>query len=286
MIIVRLMGGLGNQMFQYAFGRSLAERRNTRLKLDISHFKNDIPRREYDLSMFNLEEEFASKEEIFKLKQRFSSQIFDKVANKVLGYRTSFIVEPHFHFSARAFNAPDNVYLHGYWQTEKYFSDIGPIIRNEFTFREQMSTAAVALLDRIRSTNSICVNVRRGDFVTNPFHGSYGVPYYKKADAIIEQCTPEREYFVFSDEIEWCARNLNFSGPTTFVSHEFAGPKFQDYLRLMAGCKHFIIPNSSFAWWAIWFNSEPSRIVIAPKAWFSDPSIDTSDLTPPDWLLI
>src|SRR5688572_6136944 len=123
MIIVRLMGGLGNQMFQYAFGRALAERRGSRLKLDTSHFKNDLPKREYDLSIFNIRVDFASKEEIFKLKQRFSSQSIDKVVNKLLGYRSTFIIEPHFHFSERVFNAPDNVYLHGYWQTERYFAD-------------------------------------------------------------------------------------------------------------------------------------------------------------------
>jgi len=278
------MGGLGNQMFQYAFGRALAARRSAELKFDVSGFVTDLPKREYDLSIFELEADFASEDEVFEYKRRFRNRFVDKVANRLLGVKPTYIIEPHFNFSQDIYDTPDNAYLHGYWQTEKYFSDIKETIRKEFTFREELSPAAAELIKRIHDSNSVCVNVRRGDFVTNSFHGSYGVDYFRKAESILRERIGSSEYFIFSDEIDWCESNLQFDGSTTFVSHEYAGPKFQHYLQLMAACKHYIIPNSSFAWWAVWFNRDRNKTVIAPKMWFNDPRIDTSDLTPKDWI--
>lgn len=286
------MGGLGNQMFQYALGRHLAHKNNTQLKLDLSFFldqgrkKKSHVARHYDLDIFNVREDFATAKEVFQLSKRVNHSLLDRAFNKIFGYKNSYIIEPHFHFSDAVFNAPDNVYLAGYWQTEKYFAGIEPMIRSDFTFKEEMSGQAKELLDKINNTNSICLNVRRGDFATNSFHGFYGTDYFLKADEIIKQKTSDYSYYVFSDEIEWCEANLKFDVPTIFVSHQFAGKKFQDYLRLMAGCKHFVIPNSSFAWWAVWFNQSPGKIVIAPKAWFGDSSLDTKDLIPESWIRI
>jgi hypothetical protein len=178
------------------------------------------------------------------------------------------------------------VYLEGYWQSEKYFSDIDSLIRSDFSFREEMSDQAKEMLRTIENETSICVNVRRGDFVTNHRHGWHGVEYIKKAENIIKQKVGDHRFFVFSDEIDWCEENLKFDAPAVFVGHDHAGRKFQDYLRLMAACKHFIIPNSSFAWWAVWFNQNVERIVIAPKVWFNVESLSTKDLIPTDWIRI
>jgi len=292
MIIVKLWGGLGNQMFQYAFGRCLAFRHNTELKLDLNFFNNQIAGkkgqvlRNYDLDIYNINSISATTEEIFKLGRRFKIEFFDKGVNKIFGYKSSYIAEPHFHFSDAAYHSPDNVYLSGYWQTEKYFSEITSLIRADFTFKDKMSDTASELLNWITNTNSVCVNVRRGDFVTNNFHGSYGFDYFKKAESIMNEKTTNQTYFIFSDEIEWCQQNLKFEGETVFVSHEYAGRKFQDYLRLMSSCNHFIIPNSSFAWWAVWFNMNKDKIVVAPQLWFNDTSFNTSDLTPASWIRV
>ena len=115
------------------------------------------------------------------------------------------------------------------------------------------------------------------------FHGS---DYFKKAESILKGQIANPVYYVFSDEIEWCERHLKFDKETVFVSHDYAGQKFQDYLRLMTSCNHYIIPNSSFAWWAVWFNMNKDKIVIAPKMWFNDPSLNTTDLTPASWIRI
>jgi hypothetical protein len=292
MIIVRLTGGLGNQMFQYALGRHLANKHRTVLKLDLSDYEDERPKpanhvpRTYDLDIFNICENFASKEEVEFFTRRYSNNLIDKALNKLIGLKKSFIREPHFHFSEKVFEAPDDVYLDGYWQTDKYFADIEPLIRSDFTFKESICDRAAELLAEISGVNSICVNVRRGDFVANNRHGWFGAEYIKRGEEIMSRSFSDHRFFVFSDEIDWCRENLRFETQATFVSHDFAGRKFQDYLRLMASCRHFIIPNSSFAWWAVWFNQNPERIVIAPRIWFNVESLDTRDLIPTDWIRI
>jgi hypothetical protein len=291
MIIVKLAGGLGNQMFQFALGRHLAHKHQCELKLDLTAFNDKRPRknfvpRDYDLEIFNVRAEAATSNEIAAFCKRTRVEVLDKALNKMFGTKATYIREPHFHFSREVFNAQDNVYLEGYWQTEKYFADIDSILRSEFSFREPMSDKAESLAQEISCVNSVCVNVRRGDFVTNHRHGWFGTDYFEQGERIIEQNSSDHVFYVFSDDIEWCEENLRFKRPAMFVSHEFSGRKFQDYIRLMALCKHFIIPNSSFAWWAVWFSQNPERTVIAPKRWFNMPSLDTSDLFQPNWIKI
>ena len=286
------MGGLGNQMFQYAFGRCLAKRNDTILKLDLSFFSSqDINNknhvfRNYDLDIFNVQENFASVEEVTRLSKRSKNIFLDKALNKLSGKKKSFILEPHFHFSSKVYNTSGDIYLHGYWQSEKYFSEVKSLIMSDFTFKEEMTCAAKNLQIKIKNSNSICVNVRRGDFITNSNLGFKGVDYFKQAESIINAEVSDPNYYIFSDEIEWCEENLKFNAPTFFVSHYYAGKKFQDYLRLMASCKHYIMPNSSFAWWAVWFNQDTDKIVIAPKTWFNDQALDTKDLVPAGWIRI
>jgi hypothetical protein len=289
MIITRLNGGLGNQMFQYAFGRELSERHNTELKLDVESFKPEakqFPQRTYDLGIFNIRETFASAEEIRRLAKRVSHDISDRILNRVVGVKSSHIREPHFHFSETAYSSPDNVYLNGYWQTERYFQNVGPKLRSEFTFRDPMSENAVPIHDQIIASNSVCVHVRRTDFLINPLNGFYEVDYYRQAEELIQKRVPNPAYFVFSDDMDWCEANLSFAGPTQFISQDFGPLKFRDDLRLMSKCKHFVVANSSFSWWAAWLNPAPNKTVIAPRAWFADQSLDTQDLIPADWIRI
>lgn len=276
-------------MFQYATARSLAHKHDTQLKLDLSFFsseKENNLNRAYDLDIFSLTPEFATEPEVKQFTRRTNNEFFDRAFRKILGLKKAHVREPHFHFSESVFNAPNNVYLEGYWQSEKYFSDIDSLIRSDFSFREEMSDQAMEMLQTIENETSICVNVRRGDFVTNHRHGWHGVEYIKKAEDIIKQKVDDHRFFVFSDEIDWCKENLKFDAPAVFIGHNYAGRKFQDYLRLMAACKHFIIPNSSFAWWAVWFNQSVERIVIAPKVWFNVESLSTEDLIPTEWIRI
>lgn len=292
MIIVKLGGGLGNQMFQYAFAKYLALKHDTTLKVDIQSLlsrkavRKSFVFRNYDLDIFNITPQLAEQKEVDAFK-RSSSHLTDKVLTKLLGFKKGYIHEPHFHFSKSCFAAPDNAYLDGYWQSEKYFSNISDQLKQQdFSFKQPLQPGGKELLAEISSSNAVCLNVRRGDFVTNSFHGTCSIEYYQKAEEMIRAQVTDPTFYVFSDEIEWCRNNLLLQSTTKYIGHEYAGTKFQDYLRLMAACKHFIIPNSTFAWWAVWFNNNKDKIVIAPKNWFGDNTIKTTDLTSPNWLLI
>ena len=276
MIIVKLQGGLGNQMFQYAFGKYLSEKHNTQLKLDLHDLLDRTKKsehhvfRDYDLDIFNLEAQFASGEEVRKLTRWTNNTLLNKACNRLFGKKKTNIVEPHTHFSQTIFQSPANVYLEGYWQSEKYFKPIEQQIRQCFQVKEELSSQAKDLLGTIQATNSVCVNIRRGDFVVNKYHSVCDEQYYIAAEKIMCSKVQNPHFYVFSDEIEWCMENLKFSVPVTFVTHQYAGKKFQDYFRLMSACKHFIIPNSSFAWWATWMNDNKEKVVVAPKKWVSD----------------
>ncbi len=290
MIIVRLFGGLGNQMFQYAAARNLAHKYNSELKINLDILLDRTAKsqsyvfRDYDLSIFNIQENFASKHEVDKIIRRSRNDFFNRILNKIFGYKRGYVRESNFKYSESISRSGDNILLEGYWQTEKYFFDVREILKKEFTFKNTASENINNFIEKIRQVDSVCVNVRRGDFLTNSNHGFCGLEYYKKARQIINNKVRDPHYFVFSDDIEWCREHLVFFENVVFVSHDFAGNKFQDYLRLMQNCKNYIIPNSSFAWWAVWLNGDENKIVIAPSTWYKGG--DTSDIYNSSWIVI
>jgi len=296
MIIVKLIGGLGNQMFQYALGRHLAYKYQTELKLDIHYLLDRRPRehmifRDYDLPIFNIHENIATKEEIAAFTGRYMSR------RKKLIFRLKKLVnEPKIkneitpHFDSKILDAGPSSYLVGFWQSEKYFIDIEGLIRSDFTFKSNLNPKCKELAQQIESVNAVCLNIRRADYVTNPlsskFLGFIGIDYIHRAVEIISEKVERPVFFVFSDDISWCKENIHLSYPSTIVSHEYAGDKFGYYLQLMILCKHFIIPNSTFAWWAAWLNSNPNKIVIAPKNWVRESSRYNKDIVPESWIQI
>ena len=279
-------------MFQYAFGRHLANKNATELKLDLSFYSDStlkdprLTRRYYNLDIFNIEAAIASDEEVALLSQRGRGGAVGRMLKKLIGKSSCLVMEPHYHFSQTMYDLPDGVYVSGYWQSPKYFADVELELRKEFTFRQKLEPNSEELRLRLREANSVCVNVRRGDFVGNSLHDAFGVDYYYKALSIVAERLRDFRIFVFSDDIEWCRENLKFDEPAEYVSHEHLGNKYQDYIRLIASCRHFIIPNSSFSWWAVWLNEDGDKIVIAPKDWVADPSWNTDDLYPADWIRI
>lgn len=292
MIIVKLMGGLGNQMFQYAAGKALAEHHSTGLKLDVDFLLDRTPRpgfvfRDYDLDVFALEADLASKRQT----ERYNWRPTTRVGRYVRAFGGWFgqyrkYYERGFHFNEDFFRLPRNAYLDGYWQSPKYFADIKHLIRIDFSFKDAILERSQLLKLAILSNNSVCINVRRTDFLGSSFHGVCDMEYYAPAIEEVASKVSHPHFFVFSDDPVWCLENFRLSYPVTFVGHEHAGNKFSNYLQLMSLCKHYIIPNSSFAWWAVWFNREyqHDRIVIAPRRWFRDPTWDTKDLIPAEWL--
>jgi len=290
MIIVNLIGGLGNQMFQYACGRAVAEHTGQKLKLDITGFK-DYKLRKYSLDCFNISAEFATEKEIKLYKEGrlwFINYFSKKILKRELIKNKRFIKEKHFHFDPTILNLKGNCYLFGYWQSEKYFIDIKDIILKEFTLKRPLSQSAKEYENIILSSQSVSIHVRRGDYVNNPitnsYHGVCDISYYEKAVDIIYKKVENPKFFIFSDDLSWVKENFKFLKNSLFVELKNA-PDYEEMF-LMSRCKHNIIANSSFSWWGAWLNQNPNKIVIAPKEWFKDNSINTNDLIPLSWIRI
>ena len=319
MIIIRLSGGLGNQMFQYAFGRSLALRKKTEMKLDLltclgKKFKTGTPR-DYRLNVFKIKENFCTPDELKKVKygklgittkaalwllgKEFPihrvKELKNAILNQFLGKEKPFYAQPivneryYYVYDEDILKVGQDVFLQGYWNNEKYFKNIENVIRQEFAFRPPPIGKNRELLERIENCPSVSLHVRRGDYVTDhitkKLHHTFTFKYYKEAMRTIEKKVKEPNFFVFSDDIEWVKKNITLDHPTVYVDHNDDKHSYED-LRLMSACKHNIIANSSFSWWGAWLNPNPDKIVIAPKKWLNDPKIDTRDVTPKEWIRI
>ena len=292
MIITRLTGGLGNQLFQYAAGRRLATVLGADLKLDILSLgdpRHRIPRR-YELAPFKAPQAFATTSEIDALVQPKSSLLIRLLSKIFYGSgrsSSSHVKERHYHFDPAITELPDNVYLDGYWQSERYFLDIADTIRMDFTLKSLPDDANQKILDDIESSNAISMHIRRGDYVADPVtrkaHGVLDLDYYRRAAAFIADRVSDLHFFVFSDDPVWAREYLNIPHPVSVVDQNGADRCHED-LRLMSGCKHHIIANSSFSWWGAWLNPSPDKIVVAPERWFDEYPADTRDLCPAGWV--
>jgi hypothetical protein len=286
MIIVRLYGGLGNQLFQYAVGRHLAYKHNTLLKLNVNTFKK-YKLRSYSLGAFNICENYLSfcdKITLLSMRARhkLNKYIENDAYNKVM-------VERSFRFDKNILLAPDNVYLIGWFQSEKYFKDIEYIIKKEISVKYAQEGRNQELAELIKEQESVSIHIRRGDYVTNPstyrIHGLCGLDYYLKCISYLEERLRSPYFYIFSDDIQWAKKNLKISSPMVFVDNNDASKNYED-LRLMSQCHHNIIANSSFSWWSAWLNNNPKKIVMAPKRWFATRQKDTRDLIPEGWICI
>lgn len=289
------MGGMGNQLFQYAAGKAVSIKKGKEFKLDVSGYENQdaiITPRSYALNVFNIEEKFSSAGEVgnfLRNKDRKRAGFFGKFLLKFFDKNEAeYFVEPRFTFNSEVFDFEEPLYLEGYWQTEKYFKDVADVIRNEFTLKDEYFVDGKEITQKIKSCGAVSLHIRRGDYVTsattNKFHGICSLDYYEKAIKYIADSVKNPYFFVFSDDIEWVKQNLKINHPVEYVSDRVL--KDYEELILMSYCKHNIIANSSFSWWGAWLNSNPEKIVIAPKQWFADASVDTSDVVPESWIRI
>ena len=197
------------------------------------------------------------------------------------------LLQKSFAFDARDLEVGGHVYVDGYWQSERYFKGIDSLVRQHLVVTTPLSVQSRELLDQIAAEETVCLNVRRADFVNHPLHRSLDAEYFARAiEEMRGRLGRAFRLLVFSDDIEWCRENLRLGVTPEFVGHEFAGAKFSTYFSLMSACKHFIIPNSSFAWWAAWLATNPDKVVIGPLRWFADPKVDTSNVLPDDWIRV
>jgi len=299
MIVVRVMGGLGNQMFQYAAGLRLAHSHQTELKLDLSFLLDRSPRenftyRDLDLVVFNFPITTASPEEVRqfqRLRSSGSRNLLRRIANKMR--RRHYYVEKHLGCDRSVLELPNDTYLDGYFQHENYFSDIDHIIRDRFRLapdESRLPTATRRLADKIRLDDAVCLHVRRADYVTNAFinriHGICSLDYYERGLAKLRSLGVSGRVFVFSDDEQWCRDNFIDASQFEIVGDEHAGPRASTHLWLMILCRHFLISNSSFSWWAAWLSNHPGKVVVRPSQWLRARESLNVDICPAPWIKI
>ena len=284
MIISKIIGGLGNQLFQYAAGRSLALHHNTGLRLDTEDF-DEYKLRNFDLNAFHTEFEPASSEEV---KKRHHRNFLKKINDRIGPYSTrNYFREKFFHFHKDFFKYPDNTYLKGYWQSEKYFQPYKNIIQSELQIKNEFVQSIKPFSAELLKKQTVSLHIRRGDFTNaaaNNMHGVLSLEYYKNALSLINSKISDYQLYIFSDDIAWVKENLRQEN-AVYVSGELTKTHFED-LYLMSQCRHNIIANSSFSWWGAWLNNNPDKMVIAPKNWFNKGPKDTYDLFPEGWIKI
>jgi hypothetical protein len=291
MVIIKLIGGLGNQMFQYSAGRRLAHALGTELRLDLSWFQEQ-KLRTFHLDYLSTHAISATREEVIRLTQT-NKETLGRYLRKILHWSStrikSHIIERQFHFDPSILNLEDDVYLEGYWQSEKYFKDIENIIRREFTLKSPQIGRDHELCEEMKKWDAVSLHIRRGDYAKNPqtyqFHGLCSLGYYQAAAAHAAECLKNPHFYVFSDEPQWASIHLKLNFPFTIVDHNSFEKAHED-LRLMSQCRHHIIANSSFSWWGAWLNPSSEKIVIAPRQWFEFDRMDTKDLIPDGWIRI
>ncbi len=285
MIIAKIIGGLGNQMFQYAMARRLAYINNTELKLDLSGF-DKYKLHDYSLCHYNIIETKATKEEIDKYKNNKSP--INRV-KYLLGLQKNNIVEKYFNFDPRILKLKDNIYLSGYWQSEKYFVDIKHIILKEFTVKSKIDKINIKIAERIKEQNSVSVHIRRMDYITDnanvEYHGIYSLDYYYKTCMEIARKISNPIFYIFSDDPGWCKENIKLDHSMVIINHNDRIKNYQD-LWLMILCKHNIITNSTFGWWGAWLNKNKDKIIYAPEKWLNVKNINQSDIIPNNWIKI
>lgn len=293
-VYVRLIGGLGNQMFQYATGRALALRNGAELKLDVSGFVTYGLRR-YELDSYPIAATVASAPEL----EAFASAPVVPPRTGVKGLLSRLVApknasspavhyrEPHFQFDPGVQGLHPPILLDGYWQTERYFADAAEALRRELDPTEPLEEDNARIAEQIDQAVAVSLHVRRGDYVSNAhanaYHGVCSLDYYRAAISHVAERVEGVHLFVFSDDAEWTRENLKSDLPATYVAANPPDRGFRD-MQLMTRCRHHIIANSSFSWWGAWLNAKPGKVVVAPRRWFAKGDNDTRDLVPSDWV--
>lgn len=289
MITVKIHYGLGNQLFQFAFAKSLFHKTGKIVLLDNSFYINNQQEehpRVFGLDNFNINLKIINADKITP-KKLWSEKFLNKLSRIVFPYyRQSIVFEKELTYDKNMWDVKEGSYLIGYWQDERYFKDIEEIIRKDLSFKKPPKKHNEVLFSElINSKNTVCIHVRRGDYITLKYAdivGACSMEYYIKAFEEMRKIVKEPKVYVFSDEPEWVSLNFNIKYPVTIVFNNKEIDAIED-LRLMSICNHQIISNSSFGWWAAWLNPNPNKVVIAPKVWRKNgPDI----YTPESWLRI
>lgn len=277
MIVARIMGGLGNQMFQYAFGLYLAEKHRTELWLDDSSFAGDALR-SYMLDRWRVTatEAPAAVRALAPRRQRWYRELFAR------GRSLRRVAEQPFGFHRRYLATPNASYLDGYWQSEQFFPGFKARLQTEFQPARAVSAQTHAMALKMDGCEATSLHVRRTDYLQLSYAGPSSLEYYQRCVAELLARHAGLHLFIFSDDIAWCREQLRFPCPTTFVDHNNGDTAHED-VWLMSRCRHHVIANSTFSWWGAWLREDESGDVYAPRVWFTDPTMDSSSIIPAAW---
>ncbi len=294
MVIVKLISGLGNQLFQYAIGRQLSITNKVPLKLDISFFK-DQSLRNYKLDHYNINAEIASEEEVAKFlniykKNNLAARVYRAIERRMPKRRSRYFKENEWWvYEPELLKVSGTAYIDGYWQHYKYFENIHPEIARELTLKEGYDFQQRQMADKIsNNSSSVSLHIRRGDYVsdskTSSFMGILPLEYYDNAIKYFGRHLKDPSYYIFSDDLNWVKDNLKAKAPMQFVDVEGGNKDYME-LDMMSRCSHNIIANSSFSWWGAFLNKNPDKIVIAPRQWVVPPDVNARiQLQFPSWV--
>lgn len=290
LIIVRLRGGLGNQMFQYACGRAVSARTGGLLTLDLHGLLDRRPRagftcRDFELHPFRIRIDLASPREVSWLGPTLGERLWARLRRQPVRSRRVLRERLPGAFRSAVLTTPGPVLLDGYWQDARYFEDIAGVLREEFRLWQSPVGDAAELEREMLAGTSVCVHVRRGDFLNFP-EAVLPVEYFRRAHGLIRQLVPEASFWVYSDDVAWCREALGFLAPRRIVGEDAFGgsPALHQYL--MSCCHHFVVSNSTFSWWAAWLGAHPGKRVIAPARWFRSGDVppEAEAIVPRDWI--
>jgi hypothetical protein len=274
LIVIKLKGGLGNQLFQYATAKALSIDKKSELFLDKSSYIYSKTQK-FGLDNFNLELNFYKKNKwLFKLGRFLKLSI--SYQEKKISYDSSLFNLSH-----------KNIFLEGYFQSEIYFNKYRDEFLKDFKLLSPLKIESKKMLEILKKRNSVSLHFRRGDYLLkqNEIHNVDKSTYYKEAVEYIESKIQNPVYFVFSDDMDWVKKNFKSDKKIFYVDFNDAATNYEDLI-LMSSCKHNIITNSSFSWWGAWLNTNEEKIVVAPKKWFNGNELDYSDIVPKQWYKI
>ncbi|KEQ29263.1 hypothetical protein N180_06875 [Pedobacter antarcticus 4BY] len=282
MKVVKILGGLGNQMFQYAFYLALSHRYKS-VKTDLSGYENYTLHNGFELTrVFGIHPPQASLFTVNLYSSHIRSWKYRKMRRVLMLKNTYKVEDIFFAFDKDILHNKKPMLYWGYWQNQEYFIDIEKKIRAEFRFKNPLNEDNSKYMQSIKSTTSVSVHIRRGDYLKDELLGGLcSLNYYKKAISKMSASLDAPVFYIFSDDLQWCKENLDLDDPKFYISGNDHNNSYID-MQLMSYCKHNIIANSSFSWWAAWLNENPNKIVIGPKKWTNND--DSNQIIPEQWI--
>ena len=289
MIVTRMDGGLGNQMFQYAFGLYLASKHQSPLSLDLNSYHTG-PQHGYMLDRFNVQAVELNNAIRAKLPRRHRATTLSGLVSPLPDWLRADVLrrekERPFGFQEKYLQTPDDCYLVGYWQSEKFFPGLRSRLLEHFSPRSPISDTSMRIIERMQSCNSVSLHIRRGDYISNSanskLYAQLSIAYYQEC---LERWAEERDgvqVFVFSNDIAWCLEQLRPKMPSHFIDHTGLEMAHEDMI-MMSHSACNVIANSTFSWWSAFLNNRENKVVVAPAQWFCPGTMDDSSIPCESW---